>query len=60
MQDAIRFNTLYDVVKSSLVSIRKAIKGEVVMSTDLEKMGNRCELLLLRECFFVLSRTVLT
>lgn len=40
VQDCYRFNSLYDVVKSTLVNIRKAIKGEVVMSSELEKMGN--------------------
>jgi dynein heavy chain len=41
VQDCYRFNALYDAVRGSLQSIRKAIKGEVVMSSDLERMGSR-------------------
>jgi len=41
VQDAIRFNRLYDTVKSTLISVRKAIKGEVVLSAELENMGLR-------------------
>eukprot|EP00937_MAST-01D_sp_MAST-1D-sp2_P000693 g693.t1 len=35
-----RFNRLIKKVKSSLVSVRKAIKGLVVMSAELEALGN--------------------
>ena len=37
-QEMVRFNALTSVVRSSLVNIRKAIKGLVVMNNDLEKM----------------------
>lgn len=39
-QELMRFNGLLSVVKKSLVDIRKAIKGEVVMSLELESLGN--------------------
>jgi len=39
-QELMRFNGLLGVVKKSLVDVRKAIKGEVVMSTELESLGN--------------------
>jgi dynein heavy chain, axonemal len=40
VQELIRFNRLLDVVKKSLHEVRLAIKGVVVMSADLEAMGN--------------------
>ncbi len=39
-QELMRFNGLLGVVKKSLVDVVKAIKGEVVMSQQLEDMGN--------------------
>jgi dynein heavy chain len=39
-QELLRFNKLINEVRSSLINIGKAIKGEVVMSTDLEKVAN--------------------
>jgi len=39
LQELIRYNKLLNVVRSSLSSLRKAIKGLVVMSSDLEDMG---------------------
>jgi dynein heavy chain len=39
-QELIRFNKLIQVVKSSLIDVQKALKGLVVMSGELEDMGN--------------------
>jgi len=38
-QELLRFNKLTSQVKSTLKNLIKAIKGEVVMSQDLEKLG---------------------
>lgn len=39
-QELIRFNGLMEVMSHTLVQLQKAIKGEVVMSSDLEVMYN--------------------
>ncbi|XP_071775394.2 dynein axonemal heavy chain 3 [Centroberyx gerrardi] len=39
-QEIIRFNRLTHVVRVSLVNIRKALKGQVVMSAELENVFN--------------------
>uniref|UniRef100_A0AAR2JAS4 Dynein axonemal heavy chain 3 n=1 Tax=Pygocentrus nattereri TaxID=42514 RepID=A0AAR2JAS4_PYGNA len=39
-QELIRFNRLTQVVRSSLINIRKALKGQVVMSAELENVFN--------------------
>ena len=40
VQEAIRYNKLLNIIKKSLISLQKAIKGEMVMTTELETMGN--------------------
>ena len=39
-QECVRYNRLLFDMKISLVNIQKALKGEVVMSEELEKMAN--------------------
>jgi dynein heavy chain len=39
VQELIRYNRLLDAVRSSLQSLQRALKGEVVMSDDLEAMA---------------------
>ena len=41
-QELVRFNRLVVVVHSSLTELRKAMKGLVVMSADLEGVLSRC------------------
>ena len=40
VQELVRFNRLTAVVAPSLVDIKKAIKGTIVMSAELEAVGN--------------------
>jgi dynein heavy chain len=41
VQEIIRYNRLLAVMVDSLQSLQKALKGEMVMSADLEKMADR-------------------
>ena len=38
-QECVRYNGLLAEMKLSLVKVQKALVGELVMSTDLEKMS---------------------
>eukprot|EP00825_Cyclidium_porcatum_P016785 TRINITY_DN196_c0_g3_i3.p1 TRINITY_DN196_c0_g3~~TRINITY_DN196_c0_g3_i3.p1 ORF type:complete len:1060 (-),score=193.84 TRINITY_DN196_c0_g3_i3:398-3577(-) len=40
VQELIRYNRLLNVMASSLVNLKKGLKGLVVLSEDLEKLGN--------------------
>jgi dynein heavy chain len=40
LQELIRYNKLLEVMAISLVQIKKALKGIVVMSEELEKLAN--------------------
>jgi len=39
-QECVRYNRLLVEMKINLINVRKALKGEVVMSEDLEKLSN--------------------
>lgn len=39
-QECLKYNRLLKIMNTQLVNIQKALVGEVVMSEDLEKMGN--------------------
>lgn len=40
VQELVRYNRLLQVMKSSLVNLKKALKGLVVMGDDLEQLSN--------------------
>ena len=40
-QECIRYNKVLRMLLSSLKDVRKALKGEVVMTSELEAMGNQ-------------------
>ena len=37
-QECLRFNRLLDRIRTSVANLKRAIKGEILMSPDLEKM----------------------
>lgn len=39
LQEVIRYNALIKVMKSSLVSLKKALEGKIVMSEEIEQVG---------------------
>lgn len=39
-QECVRYNGLLELMKSSLVLVQRALKGEVVMSEELDKMSS--------------------
>ncbi len=39
-QEVIRYNRMLVVMKDSLINLKKGIKGIVVLSEELEKLGN--------------------
>lgn len=39
-QELLRFNKLLKKIRESLINVGKAIKGEIVMSADLEDLSN--------------------
>jgi len=40
VQEVVRYNRLLKVMKISLINVKKALKGQVVMSEELEKVAN--------------------
>lgn len=40
VQELIRYNRLLSMMKSTLIDVKKALKGLVVMSEELEKISN--------------------
>lgn len=40
VQEIIKYNNLLSVMKQTLVEVKKALKGEVVMSEELEFLAN--------------------
>ncbi len=40
VQEVIRYNRLLEVMKETLVGVKKALKGQVVMSEELQLLAN--------------------
>ena len=40
VQELIRYNRLIAVIRATLVNVKKALKGLIVMSEELEKLSN--------------------
>jgi dynein heavy chain, axonemal len=40
VQEIYRYNRLLEIMHISLVNVKKAIRGKIVMSEDLEKLAN--------------------
>lgn len=40
VQELIRYNRMLAIMKVSLINLKKGLKGLVVLSEDLEQMGN--------------------
>jgi dynein heavy chain len=40
VQEVIRYNRLLKIMKESLINVKKALKGQIVMSEEMEQVAN--------------------